>query len=1234
MSLVNCTKQSGGVRFQRALQLLGVMFGVLLLCTPAFSQGSTGRILGTITDTSGGVVSGATISVVDTERGVARTLTTDDAGAYNAPNLTPSSYTVRAEAKGFKKIERQNIVLETGHEVRIDLTVQPGEQAQTITITEAVPLVETTNATLGGTLETADIADLPLNGRDYQNLLALRPGVQLYPGGGPWTQSANGARPDESVWMIDGIINVNPFDARPLAGMPSPFTDGATILPVDAIQEFNLMENPKAEYGWKTGAVVNVGIKSGTNTLHGSAYAFGRTDSWDARNYYNVLPNSDGSCVLGDPAFCKKTPIQLKQYGGVAGGKIKKDKLFYFGGYEGLRDIISVPFSIPVPATAHIPGGDTTNSMVDAINAVNAAGLTPSTVSEKLICPNAVSQPLPLPSTFVCAGGLTPATGTSTNFLSAFPIINQSDNGIGKMDYHMNDKNQIFGTFYYGHYDAVGEDRPFTNAAFEDTSPIRVWTNVESWVYTPNSRVVNEMRFGYDHMSFDFVNVDINKKADGNGYPINTGITDPHVGGMPTINVFGFASGGAQMLGTNFNRPQNNDGNPYYDFQDSISWLRGKHAFKFGGEFSHLEADTATYADGRGFINFNGGVAFGGSTPLEDYFAGKPTNGQLLVGNAFRAATWMLTAGYIQDDFRATPKLMINIGLRYEYVSPMQMKGNLWASFDPQLGMVQQGSGLSSLYKPDHTGFEPRLGFAWDINGKGTTVVRGGGSLIKTSFPLNTFLGPVGLQNDNAANPSAIPTAATLFCTPVGLGQSACPATAGGTNPLQVSNLKGSSLNWNAPPGPVGVFPSAATTCGDGAFGRPQSPCDIMSFDPNLRSPFVVNYNLSITHMIGSNLSIEVGYVGNHGYRLLNFADINQAPLGAASCLNSPLTTAQIADGCNLALMAPNIGSPIQEARPFYTKFPYLGFINEITNRSHSRYDSLQVSITKRMSHGLSFNTGYTYAHGFDNASLNRFGGLPQDSRNPNLEFGSSDTDLRHRLTFTATYNIPGIKGFGQILEGWQINTIATYQTPQPWTAYDNGDNISGTGENADRWNIVGDPLNFPVGPNSSPRCTGFPSTVTCTVTNPYGSVTTPATSAQSSGCTAAAPSAATLASFGCYVSPNGKSFIVPPAPGTFGNMGRNIFYDAGFKNLDMSIFKNFKFKERYGVQFRWEVFNAFNHPNFVNPSDSSGWLNSGNILGSGGFGAPGLTPDVGAGNPLIGGGSQRVMQMGLKLSF
>ncbi len=367
------------------------MTAVLLLCLPTFSQGNFGRILGTVTDQSGGVLAGATVTVTDTQRGVTRTLTTDAAGEYDAPNLTPGTYSVRVEAKGFKTLERTGIDVGVGREVRVDLTPQPGEQQQTITVTEAIPLVETTNATLGGSIENKDINDLPLNGRNYQNLVGLRPGVMIQPGGSPWTQSTNNVRPDEMAWNVDGVLNANFFDARPVANMPSPFSDAATILPVDAIQEFNIEENPKAEWGWKPGAVVNVGIKSGTNTLHGSAYAFGRSDAFDARNYFN--PGLiGGSCVSNTalPSVCNKLPAQLKQFGGVVGGPIKKDKLFFFAGYEGLRSHIGNTFATSIPQIG--PGttdgscktggtGSCASSMVDAISELQLNDVPVSPVS-------------------------------------------------------------------------------------------------------------------------------------------------------------------------------------------------------------------------------------------------------------------------------------------------------------------------------------------------------------------------------------------------------------------------------------------------------------------------------------------------------------------------------------------------------------------------------------------------------------------------------------------------------------------------------------------------------------------------------------------------------------------------------------------------------------------------------------------------------------------------------------
>jgi hypothetical protein len=1210
-----------GHRGGRGVFLLGAILGVVLFSIPLFSQGNFGRILGTVTDQTGGVISGATVTIIDKDRGVARTLTTDAAGEYNAPTLLPGTYTVRAEANGFKRLDRENVVLEVGKEVRVDMTVQPGTQAQTVTVTEAVPLVETTNATLGGTLENAQIQDLPLNGRDYQNLMGLRPGVMLQPGGGPWTQSTNGVRPDESAWMIEGVMNANFYDARPVVGSSSYITDAATILPIDAIQEFNLEENPKAEFGWKPGAVVNVGIRSGTNNLHGAAYAFGREDSFDARDIFNPGP-SNGTCLPnpGVPAVCNKLPLTLEQFGGVVGGPIKKDKVFFFAGYEGLRDSIGNAFSIKVPelasqATAANPAGDPTHSMVDAIRALQGKGVAVSPVSLAILgCPSGA-----LATTSTCTGGLIQgAAANSTGYLSTFPNINTSNNGVGKIDYRINSKHTIYGTFWVGDYNSPGgEDHAAVNPNWVDASIVKNWTVVGNWVWTPTSTVVNEVRFGYTRASQNIIPFDRNVFADGKSYPLNTGITS--FGGFPVVGITGFGQGN-RPLGSWQGRPTEVGPTPFFDGQDNVSYLKGKHAFKYGVEIAHIEADAFNH-DTRGRIDFQGGqLLSGASTPLEDFFGGTPSRGFLLIGEAHRTVNWMSYAGFVQDDWRLTPKLIVNLGLRYSYNGPLREVNNLIGSFDPTstFGIVQEGQSSvgNTLWKPDHKNFSPRLGFAWDVTGKGTTVVRAGASIIYSTFDAAEFVAQVGPANFAGGGLGGVPTGACQTKVPPG---GVCPATFGGTIQLGSFLYSGSSLNWDPALNPSlnggVVFPPA------GALSCLKKPkCNIMAVDPNLRTPSVTNWNLSVTHAFTPNLSLEVGYVGNHGTNLTGIDDVNQANLATG-------------------------------VLPYAGSFPYLGFINDLTNGRISNYNGLQTTLTERASHGLTFTAGYTHSHVLDDGSENRMGPLPQDSTNPFAEYASSDFDVRNRFTFTTGYEIPGKKGYAQMLEGWKINSIINIQSAQPWNIADTSDNYSGTSENQDRWDFFGNPADFKSGANSIPYCSGFNpanindlSGVTCSSTSNIDSTAATLPSSLGAACAAhaqdplhidtlAGNKALGITGAGCFV--DGGSVMIPNALGHFGTMGRNIFRDNGFRNWDLSIFKNFTFKERFGAQFRFEVFNVLNKATISNPNGANNGFHGGDDPSSPtSFGAGGATPDFATGNPIIGSGGNRAIQLGLKLTF
>src|ERR1700680_1749664 len=331
-------------------RLLFATFMLLLFSVFVLAQSTTGRILGTVTDPSGAAVAGATVVVTDVQRGTSRTVTTDQSGSYAVPDLQPGTYEIRVEVKGFKTVQRPSVQIEVATDVRADFTLQTGQVTETVTITEEIPLVNNTSATLGGTLSNKEINDLPLNGRNYENLLQLRPGVVRYPGGGFSTTSSNGLRAEDNAYLIDGLFNSEPFSGQSIINGAGIAGDSATVLPIDAIQEFNLQQNPPAEYGWKPGAIVNVGLKSGTNSLHGTAFAFGRDGNvFDARNYFNCASNP---CAFGQSPS-PKNPRTLEQFGGSFGGPIIKDKAFFFGSYEGQRYDVGNQF-----------GGVTSPSMV------------------------------------------------------------------------------------------------------------------------------------------------------------------------------------------------------------------------------------------------------------------------------------------------------------------------------------------------------------------------------------------------------------------------------------------------------------------------------------------------------------------------------------------------------------------------------------------------------------------------------------------------------------------------------------------------------------------------------------------------------------------------------------------------------------------------------------------------------------------------------------------------------
>ncbi len=1182
------------MRFLKAVRLLGSILGFFLLLTPLLAQTPTGRILGTITDQSGAAVTGATVTITDVQRGSTRTLTTDQAGEYAAPDLSPGVYKVRIGAVGFKSVERTDILLEVAKDARIDLTLQPGQISETVVVSGEVPLVDTTSATLGGTLSNEVINDLPLNGRNYENLLQLRPGVVRYPGGGFSTTSTNGLRAEDNAYVIGGLYNSEPFSGQGIINGAGIAGDSATILPIDAIQEFNLLENPPAEYGWKPGAIVNVGLKSGTNGLHGTAFAFGRDGAMDARNYFNCANNP---CAFSQsPA--PKNPRTLEQFGGSVGGPIIKDKAFFFGAYEGQRYDVGnsfggvtspsmVPMSAPATVNCTSPSvsGDCASSIPNAIADLLANNI-PISKASQLISGCTVSAS----GSVTCNGTGFPLNNSPTiNIVNGFPNQVGVDNVVAKLDYNITPRHSVSGMYFFGNNSGTVEDFPELQDRWRSKIHTRAQVVGGNWIFTPSARWVNEARFGYNRLYQPTLPGDLNTPA--SSYGLNTGVSGPDSGGLPRIGFAGFFFPG---LG-GFKWPKFQGPDTLTQFIDQISYTAGKHAMKFGGEIRRNYVSGGAFGNARGSITFLGGVALPNSTQLEDFFAGDPFKASVLTGDPTRQSHSWSYAGFVQDDWRVTRTLTLNLGLRYEFNSVIKESHNLLGNFDPALGIVQVGKQIGSAYNSDPKNFGPRFGFAWDVTGKGKTVVRGGGGLIYEFVNWESFLA----FNNSFGLPS-IPTGAVISGT-----GTANPVTAGGT--ITAGNLTIPPLSppahyqWDRATPLYGNLSSSTINCDPNGAG----PCAIMGVDRNLTTPYVWNWDVNVQHAFAPNLTLEVGYVGNHGANLVGIRDINQEKPGTDS----------------------------QATRPFNGKFPYLSNIFQMGNFYRSNYNGLQTTLTARNYHGLSLVAGYTYSHSLDDVSANwDFGagyGLPQNSLNPGAEYANSDFDVRHRLTLSLTYAIPSKKGYAQALEGWEINSIVTLASPQFWGPIDLTSDLTGLGGlpvsppqgTPQRWDFFGSPSDFKSGPQaipffagtSNPACLAEAVSLDGGVTNPQ------------------LPYQQALGTFGCYA--KGKSIMIPPAYGQFGTMHRNMFPDSGFRNLDFSLAKNWHFGERVHAQFRAEFFNILNHPNFANPYGGQNGYGLNDPAGPN-FGCGCATPDIAAANPAVGSGGPRSVQLGLKLSF
>ncbi len=1134
------------------------------LSAPGWAQKDTGSIVGTVRDISGATVNAALVAVTDVERGTTFNTTTNTSGEFVAGPLKPGRYRVTVQKEGFKKSIVGPVELNVQERPAVEITLQVGSVQEEVRVTSQLQQLETETSDLGQVVNADRIVTLPLNGRNYAQLAQLSAGVAPSEPGSRVSASfgfsANGARSLQNNFLLDGVDNN--------ANLGDVLNETAFVIqpPVDAIAEFKVQTNSySAEFGRGNGAILNAVIKSGTNQFHGSLYEFLRNEKLDAKQAFELFG---------------KQPYKQNQFGFTIGGPIIKNRTFFFGDYEGLRVRQAIPHLSLIPTPEMIGGdfsGQLTSTVVEQVDP-NTGSPIPNTVALDCagnptfageIFNTRLTQVSNLNANGLCGVPIN-GSGAPTNIfpsglidplaarLSAlFPLPNadiagnnflsnpkrqESRNNFDiRIDHLIGQKDNFFGRFSY-------EDQPsripapFNNAldgggffdGIEDNSYRSVALS-ETHTFSPN--LINEFRVGYNRINAHRFQLNFDQDVAGQlnfpGVPFT-----PINGGLPNIS---FADGTATIGSSGF-LPSVEKQNSYV-ITDNLTKIRGRHSIKVGAEIRLEQFTIFQPAASRGDMGFgseftdNPAAPGTGGSAFASFLLGIPDFGDItsLHNVDYRRQIY---AGYIQDDWKATDRLTLNLGLRYEFFSTIKEHKDEAATFDfsslslivPKGQTAQltptiaasiplQAIGSRGLIGRDLNNFAPRAGFAYRITNK--LVARGGYGI---------FYG--GQENGPFSNPSPgfNPPFFSLqaFSTP-------CGASSANPNPGQIDC---SIPNFNVL---AQGYPATA-------LSDPNVPI-LYSIDPHLRTPYNQQWHLGIQYQLPAESVLEISYAGSRGLKLFGFYNWNQAvptvdqtaPTAPRRPANKPFAGAP--GPCDLA--NPDNCDPVFDTS-----------IATFRSNTSSNYNSLQMRLEKRMTKGLQFQVSYTYSHALDNASSASLGSQNQgdfrDQRNPGLEYGNADFDVRHRFVLSYVYELPFGRGkplggnvsglLNQIIGNWQVAGITTASTGNWFTPTDIATNLSnsdggGTVFNAARPDVVGNPNGHPCLPGTLFNTCAFATNTTL---------------------------------------------------GTSGNAGRNIIRGPGFHNWDISIFKSIPLREQMRFEFRAEFFNAFNHfnPLFSNPNN------------------------------------------------
>ncbi|HTH03745.1 MAG TPA: TonB-dependent receptor [Vicinamibacterales bacterium] len=962
------------------------------------AQQETATITGSVKDQSGAIVPKATVTVTNTQTNISVKTEADDTGFYIVPSLRPGEYSVTVESAGFSKVVRSGVTLQVAQVARIDLTLQPGQLTESVEVVAATPLLDTQTSSRGLVIDEKKIVELPLNGRDYNQLALLSPGVlpgtpRLASVNFKGVLNVNGNRTFNNVFLLDGVDNIsysNSFRGENVQLVqPS----------IEALQEFKIQTNAySAEYGRSSGAVVNATIKSGTNIVRGSVYDFFRNDALDANNFFSNALNAP------------KPKRERNQFGGAVGGPLVKNKTFWFGDYEGLRDLEGVPRVRQVPTAAEKAG------------LFSSAVVDPFAAGRPEFARNAQGQWVipkerwdPVGAAIVA---LIPDPNAGSTIYASTPVTDtRQDQFDVRLDHQYSTNLTLFGRFSFvdtltfrpAPLLGLGEGS-FNDAFGSNDNRSQGLALGLTWTASPT--LVGEFRFGY-------------ARGDYYTYPPNFGIdgaaqiglknvpNDPAiVGGVPKVNIQGFDAVGRHTSTPQFQTPRS------WNPRATFSLTRGAHFIKFGGEFLHVQTRINDLNATIGRMNF------------ENRFTNRAM-GDLLLGLPSQLALTSYTVMdqgqdmrffFVQDDYRLSPKLTANVGLRYEYANPPVEKDNQFSNFDPIAGTMifaKDGSTYErALIHPDRNNVAPRIGFAYTPWSR--AVVRGGYGIFYNHTVRQGREGLLGFNPpylvDNLLQTGVTGAAAVASAAPFRL----------------VEGYPSGLLDPNS---------LAATVA-----RRAQ--------DPNQRTPYIQQYNFGVQYELMQDVVLDIAYVGNKGTKLNGFRNLNQR-----------------------AVITNPDGSQSAGARPY----PAFGDIQWMENRVSSTYNSLQARLEKRFSHGLSGMVSYTLGQaltgGVDHISTSGGGAgfdtgvfrEPQDAYNLRAERGPSEFDVRHRLVVNYIWEMPfgRDRRYGKdwspaldfVLGGWQLTGIHAVQSGLALTATLGGSTVLNLGgERRARPNLVGNP--------------------------------------------------------------------------------------------------------------------------------------------------------------------------------